>query len=129
MVQAVDHEAVEGDMDQEAVEGAMDGTSDGRSDRWYKRLITKQSMVQAMDHKAVEGDMDQEAVEGAVDAYAFFDFDFDFCKIFPGFSKKRSGLLPFFCKSQNQNRAQNSSVERPSPHDFFKSRPFRLWQK
>jgi len=37
MVQAMDHEAVEGDMGQEAVEGAMDGASDGRSDRWYKR--------------------------------------------------------------------------------------------
>ena len=47
MVQAMDHEAVQG-----AVEGAIDGTSDGsrssqrssrRSDRWYKRWITKQS--------------------------------------------------------------------------------------
>ncbi len=37
MVQAMDHEAVEGDMGQEAVEGAMDCASDGRSDRWYKR--------------------------------------------------------------------------------------------
>jgi hypothetical protein len=43
MVQAIDHEAVEGDMDQEAVEGAVDGASDERSDRWYKRKITKQS--------------------------------------------------------------------------------------
>jgi hypothetical protein len=34
MVQAMDHEAVE---------GAIDGASDGRSDRWYKRWITKQS--------------------------------------------------------------------------------------
>ena len=33
MVQAMDHETVEGDMDEEA-EGAMD---DERSDRWYKR--------------------------------------------------------------------------------------------
>ncbi len=33
MVQAIDHEAVEGDMDQEAVVGAVDGASD----RWYKR--------------------------------------------------------------------------------------------
>ena len=32
MVQAMDHEAVEGNMDQEA-EGAIDGASDGRSDR------------------------------------------------------------------------------------------------
>ena len=40
MVQAMDHEAVEGDMDEEA-EGAMDGASDGRSDRWYKRWITQ----------------------------------------------------------------------------------------
>ena len=32
MVETMDHEAVEGDMDQEA-EGAMDGSSDGRSDR------------------------------------------------------------------------------------------------
>ncbi len=31
MVQAMDHEAVKGDMDQEA-EGAMDGASVGRSD-------------------------------------------------------------------------------------------------
>jgi hypothetical protein len=37
MVQAMDHEAVEGDMDKEAVEGAVDGASDERSDRWYKR--------------------------------------------------------------------------------------------
>ena len=51
----IDHEAVEGDMDQEAVEGAVDGASDERSDR-----------LQAMDHEAVEGDMDQEA-EGAMD--------------------------------------------------------------
>jgi hypothetical protein len=36
MVQAMDHEAVKGDMDHEAVEGAIDGASDGRSDRWYK---------------------------------------------------------------------------------------------
>jgi len=48
MVQAmegaiVDHEAVEGDMDQDAVEGAVDGASDERSDRWYKRWNTKQS--------------------------------------------------------------------------------------
>jgi hypothetical protein len=35
MVQAMDHEAVEGDMDQEA-EGAMGGASDGRSNGWYK---------------------------------------------------------------------------------------------
>ena len=47
MVQAMDHEAVEGAMDQEAVEGAM--------------------KVQAIDHEAVEEDMDQEAVEAAVD--------------------------------------------------------------
>ena len=38
MVQAMDHEVVEGDMDQEGVEGAVDGASD----RWYKRWITKQ---------------------------------------------------------------------------------------
>ncbi len=43
MVQAMDHEAVEGDMDQEAVEGAVDGASDGRSNGWFKRWITKQS--------------------------------------------------------------------------------------
>jgi hypothetical protein len=43
MVQAIDHEAVEGDMYQEAVEGAVDGASDERSDTWYKRWITKQS--------------------------------------------------------------------------------------
>ena len=42
MVQAMDHEAVEGDMDQEA-EGAVDGASDGRSNGWYKRWLTKQS--------------------------------------------------------------------------------------
>ena len=40
MVQAIDHEAVQGDMDQEA-QGAMDGASDGRSDRWYKLWIRK----------------------------------------------------------------------------------------
>ena len=50
MVQAIDHEAVDGDMDQEAVEVAVVGASDERSDR------------QAIDHEAVEGDMDQEAV-------------------------------------------------------------------
>ena len=37
MVQAMDHEAVEGDMDQEAVEVAVDGASDESSDRWFKR--------------------------------------------------------------------------------------------
>jgi len=37
MVQAIDQYAVEGDMDQEAVEGAVDGASGGRSDSWYKR--------------------------------------------------------------------------------------------
>ena len=62
MVQAMDHEAVEGDMDQEAVEGAMDGASDGRSNRWYKRWITKQSkerwMVQAMEG-AIDGTSDR----------------------------------------------------------------------
>jgi len=42
MVQAMDHEAVEGDMDQE-VEGDIDGASDVRSNGWYKRWITKQS--------------------------------------------------------------------------------------
>jgi len=41
MVQAIDHEAVEGDMDQEAVEGAVDGASDGRSDGWNKLWIRK----------------------------------------------------------------------------------------
>ena len=79
MAQAMDHEAVDGDMDEEA-EGAMDGASDKRSDRWLKRWITKQSkeiwmrklkercmvqamdgasdgVVQAMDHEAVEGDV------------------------------------------------------------------------
>jgi len=30
----MDHEAVDGDMDQEAVEGAVDSASDGRSARW-----------------------------------------------------------------------------------------------
>jgi len=60
----MDQDAVEGDMDQEAVEGAVDGASDARCDRWYKRWITKRSMIQAMDHEAFEGDMDQEAVEG-----------------------------------------------------------------
>jgi hypothetical protein len=71
MVQAMDHEAVEGNMDQEAVamDGASNGSrssgaSDGRSDSWYKRWITKRSMIQAMDHEAFEGDMDQKAVEG-----------------------------------------------------------------
>ena len=37
MIQAIDHEAVDGDMDQGAVEGDIDGASDERSDRWYKR--------------------------------------------------------------------------------------------
>jgi len=32
------HEAVEGDMDQGAIEGDIDGASDERSDRWYKQL-------------------------------------------------------------------------------------------
>ena len=49
MVKAMDHEAVEGD---------IDGASDGRSDSWYKLLITKQSMVQAMDQEAVEASID-----------------------------------------------------------------------
>ena len=65
MVQAMDHEAVEGDMDQEAVEGAMDGASDGRSDRWYKRWITKQSkeiwMMKLKERWMVQ------AMEGAMD--------------------------------------------------------------
>ncbi len=41
MVLAIDQYAVEGDMDQEAVDGAVYGASDARSDRWYKRWITK----------------------------------------------------------------------------------------
>ena len=52
MVKAMDHEAVEGD---------IDGTSEGRSNSWYKLLITKQSKVQAMDQEA-EG-----AIDGASD--------------------------------------------------------------
>jgi hypothetical protein len=48
MVQAIDNEAVEGDMDQEAVEGAVDGASDGRSDGWYKLWIRN---VQAMSSR------------------------------------------------------------------------------
>ena len=48
-------------MDQGAVEGDIDGATNGRSDSWYKRWITKQSMVQAMDQEAVEG-----AMEGAI---------------------------------------------------------------
>jgi len=32
----MDHEAIEGDMDQEAVDGAVDCASDGRCDGWYK---------------------------------------------------------------------------------------------
>ena len=47
-------------MDQGAVEGDIDGASDGRSDSWYKLLITKQSIVQAMDQEA-------EAVEASID--------------------------------------------------------------
>ena len=43
MVEAMDQDVVEGDMDQEAVDGAVDGASDARSDRWYKRWITKLS--------------------------------------------------------------------------------------
>jgi len=50
MVQAmegaiVDHEAVEGDMDQGAIEGDIDGASDERSDRWYKRWITQSKEI------------------------------------------------------------------------------------
>ena len=57
-------------MDQDAVKGAVDGASDGRSDKWYKRCITKQSkeiwirklskkrwMVQAMEG-AIDGTSD-----------------------------------------------------------------------
>jgi len=55
MVQAMDHETVEGDMDQEAVEGAVDGASDERSNGWYK--LSSRTNVQAMDHEAVEGDI------------------------------------------------------------------------
>ena len=65
MVQAVDHEAVEGDMDQEAVEGAVDGASDERSDRWYKRWIKKQSK-EIWIRKLKERWMVQ-AMEGAID--------------------------------------------------------------
>ncbi len=65
-MQAMDHEAVEGDMDQEAVEGAVDRASDGRSDRWYKRWITKQSKEIWIRKLSKERWMVQ-AMEGAVD--------------------------------------------------------------
>ena len=93
MVQAMDHEAVKGDMDQEAVEGAMDGTSDGtrsserdmdqeavegamdgssdrRSDGWYKRWNTKQSKEIWIRKLSKEGWMVQvreEAIDGTSD--------------------------------------------------------------
>ena len=66
MVQSMDHEAVEGDMDQEAVEGAVDGASDVRSDRWYKRWITKQSKEIWIRKQSKERRMVQ-AKEGALD--------------------------------------------------------------
>ena len=69
MVQAIDHEAVEGDMDQEAVEGAMDGASDGRSDGWNKRWITKQSK-EIWIRKLKERWMVQ-AMEGAMDGTSY----------------------------------------------------------
>jgi len=79
-------------MDQGAVEGDIDGASDGRSNGWYKRSITKQSkeiwirklskerwMVQAMEGEmdgTSDGSgssrtnvqaMDQGAIEGDID--------------------------------------------------------------
>jgi hypothetical protein len=65
MVQAMDHEAVEGDMDLEAVEGAMDGASDG----WNKRWITKQSK-EIWIRKLKERWMVQ-AMEGAMDGTSY----------------------------------------------------------
>ena len=97
MVQAIDHEAVDGDMDQEVVERtcklwireqlkeilmvqAMDGAIYGTAmdeeavegDIWIRKLLKERWMVQAMegaivDHEAVEGDMDQGAIEGDID--------------------------------------------------------------
>ena len=70
MVQAIDHEAVEKDMDQEAVEGAMDGASDERSDRWYKRWITKQSKEIWIRKLSKERWMVQ-AMEGVMDGTSY----------------------------------------------------------
>jgi len=61
----MDHEAVEVDMDQEAVEGAVDGASDERSDRWNKkqskeiwmRKLKERWMLQAMEG-AMDGTSD-----------------------------------------------------------------------
>ena len=53
MVQAMDHEDI-------------DGASDGRSDRWYKRRITKQSKEIWIKKLSKERWMVQ-AMEGAID--------------------------------------------------------------
>ena len=59
-------------------------------------------------------------------AYAYFSIlTLTFAKIFRAFPKKVRAFA-IFCKSQNQNRAQNSSVERPSPLDFCRSRILTL---
>ena len=36
----------------------------------------------------------------------FFDFDFDFCKIFPGFSKKGPGFCHFLQKSKSKSSSK-----------------------
>ena len=44
MVQAMDHKAVEGDLNQEAVEGAVDGASDGRNVRIHSIGVFERSV-------------------------------------------------------------------------------------
>jgi hypothetical protein len=70
MVQAMDHEAVKGDMDQEAVKGDMDqeaveGAMVGASDGWYKQWITKQSKELSTERWMVQ------AMEGAIDGTSY----------------------------------------------------------
>jgi len=63
-----------------------------------------------------------------------FDFDFDFCKNFPGFSKKRSGLLPFFAKVKIKIELKKVPLSGPPRSTFAKVDHFdfcknRLLQK
>ena len=57
MVQAMDHEAVERYMDEEAVEGAVDGASDGWSDGTSFGSGSSRTNVLAMDQGVVEGEI------------------------------------------------------------------------
>ena len=80
MVQAMDHEAVDGTSDGSRSsrrrygsgscrsEGAMDGASDGRSNGWYKLWISSRTNVQAMDQGAVERYIDG-ASDGRSDSW------------------------------------------------------------